>query len=64
MARSAVPVDRPEWATFIPAGRPVWADRTPEDRPESVVFNFGLLAALVTCVGFWALLALTVYWLT
>jgi hypothetical protein len=64
MARSVVPVDRPEWATLIPAGRPVWAEPTPEGRPESAVFDYGLLVALVTSVGCWVLLALTLYWLT
>jgi hypothetical protein len=60
MGRAVVPVGR---ATFIPAGRPVWADFVPDDRPVSTVFNFGLLAALVACLGYWALLALTVHWL-
>ena len=50
MSPMAVPVDRPEWDTFVPAGR-----------PELVDFNFGLLAALAACVAFWVLVALTVY---
>ena len=50
MSRMAVSVDRPEWATFVPAGR-----------PESADFNFGLLAALVACVAFWVMVALTVH---
>ena len=50
MSRTAVPVDRPERATFVPAGR-----------PESADFNFGLVAALAACVAFWVLVALTVY---
>ena len=50
MSRSAVPVGRPEWGTVLPASR-----------PESADFNFGLLAALVACVAFWVLVALTVY---
>ena len=50
MSRTAVPVGRPDWGTVVPARRPKWAD-----------FNFGLLAALVACLAFWVLAALTVY---
>jgi ABC-type uncharacterized transport system permease subunit len=50
MSRTAVPVGRPDWGTFVPASR-----------PESADFNFGLLAALAACVAFWVLVALTVY---
>ena len=50
MPRSAVPVGRPDWGTFVPSGR-----------RESAGFNFGLLAALAGCVAFWVLVALTVY---
>jgi hypothetical protein len=52
MSRTAVSVGTPDWGTFVPAGQ-----------PESAEFNFGLLAALAGCVGFWVLVALTVYWL-
>jgi hypothetical protein len=48
MSRSAVPVGRPDWATFVHGH-------------ESADFNFGLLAAFVACVAFWVLVALTVY---
>ena len=50
MSRTAVPVGRPDWGTFVPASR-----------PESADFNFGLLAALAACVAFWVLVALTMY---
>ena len=53
MLRTAVPVGRSGWGTFVPA----------PGRPESADFNFGLLAALAACVAFWVLVALTVYWL-
>jgi hypothetical protein len=52
MSRTAVPVARPDWGSFVPAAR-----------PESADFNFGLLAALAACVAFWLSVALTVYWL-
>ena len=32
-------------------------------RPRGANVNFELLAAMATCVAFWALVALTVYWL-
>lgn len=32
-------------------------------QPEWASFNLGLLAALVACVAFWLLVALTGYWL-
>ena len=50
MSRTAVSVDRRD--TFVPAGA-----------PESTGFNWELLAVMVTCAAFWALVALTVYWL-
>ena len=50
MSRTAVPVDRPDWGTFVPASR-----------HESADFNSGLVAALAACVAFWILVALTVY---
>ena len=50
MSRTAVPVGRPDWGAFAPVSR-----------HESADFNFGLLAALVTCVAFWVMVALTVY---
>jgi hypothetical protein len=50
MSRAAVPVGRPEWGTSVSGSRSTSAD-----------FNFGLLAALVACVAFWLLVALTVY---
>ena len=50
MSRAAVPVGRPDWGSVVPVSRPASAD-----------FNVGLLAALVACVAFWVLVALTVY---
>lgn len=44
---TAVPVGRPERATLLVA-------------PSRPTFNLGLLAALVACVAFWVLVALTV----
>ena len=32
-------------------------------RPHWAIFNVELLAVLAVCVAFWALVALTVYWL-
>ena len=50
LSRTAVPVGRREWATFVPA-----------ERPESANFNLGLVAALVACVTIWVIVSLTVY---
>ena len=50
MSRTAVPVGRPDWGTSVPASR-----------PESADLNVGLLAALVACVAFWVLVALTIH---
>jgi hypothetical protein len=41
-----------------PSGPPEWA--VPSSRAEWASFNLGLLAALVACVAFWVLVALTV----
>ena len=53
---------RSETATQLSvSGRPTWA--SPPRRVDPAVFNLGLLAALASCVAFWVLVALTMYWL-
>jgi hypothetical protein len=44
-----------------PSAPPEWA--LPSSPPEWASFNLGLLAALAACVGFWALVGLTLSWL-
>jgi hypothetical protein len=63
MSRTAIHVARPDRGNFVPADLPDRRTVVSAGRSKSGDFNFGLLAALPACLAFWALFALTVYWL-